>query len=205
MGSRAIYGVGSNFNHAEAAALAQDLSSSLLAISGVEEVVIAGSLRRGHGLVNDLDLVVLTDDDAHTAMRLGVWMANHGVARWDAYRATGSFAAYIYGAEVPIQVDIYKVSHPGIWGTQVMTWTGPKAHNIAMRTWAGSHGWKLSQNGLSRIDGSFYATRTEEEVFTSLGVPFIPPEHRDEYVTTASIFRLAHSVAGLKTQLEAVR
>ena len=190
MGSKAIQGVGSNFSFAQAADLASDLHSSLLEV-GVENVCVAGSLRRQLPTINDLDLVVLATQPEQV-MSLGAWMQRHGVQNWDNARSTGAFAAPVYGEAAPMQVDIYLVRSHWQWGTQIMTWTGPKAHNIAMRTWAKAHGWKLSQNGLEK-NGECYMTFTEEEVFSTLGLPFIPPTVRDLYTTASSIFKLSHS------------
>ena len=77
-----------------------------------------------------------------------------------------------------LQVDL-RVVPPESYGAALLYFTGSKAHNIALRGLALSRGWKLNEYGLfsgkRRIAGA-----TEEEVYQKLGLPFIPPELRED-------------------------
>jgi DNA polymerase (family X) len=58
--------------------------------------------------------------------------------------------------------------------------TGSKDHNVAIRTRAVRMGLKLNEYGLFRIDDDTkVAGETEESVYEALGLPWIPPELRE--------------------------
>lgn len=68
---------------------------------------------------------------------------------------------------------------PGAAGLQYFT--GSKAHNIRTRTIAVRQGLKLSEYGLFEADsGKRIASRTEDEVYARLGLPWIPPTLRED-------------------------
>lgn len=65
------------------------------------------------------------------------------------------------------------------FGAALAYFTGSKAHNIRMRELARKKGWKLSEYGL--FEGEVrIAGRTEQEIFDALGLPWIPPELRED-------------------------
>jgi DNA polymerase (family 10) len=65
-------------------------------------------------------------------------------------------------------------------GAAMQYFTGSKAHNIALRDRAITHGFKLNEYGLFRVDdGSLVAARTETEIYRALGLADIPPELRE--------------------------
>ena len=55
--------------------------------------------------------------------------------------------------------------------------TGSAEHNIKLSKRALSMGMKLSHKGLIK-DGKVVAS-TEEEIFTALDLPYVPPEERE--------------------------
>jgi DNA polymerase (family 10) len=77
-----------------------------------------------------------------------------------------------------LQVDIRAVPEKS-YGAALLYFTGSKAHNIALRGLANARKWKLNEYGLflgrRRIAGA-----TEEEVYARLGLPYIPPEMRED-------------------------
>jgi DNA polymerase (family 10) len=64
------------------------------------------------------------------------------------------------------------------FGAALQYFTGSKDHNIALRRIAQDKGWKLSEYGLFQKEEQI-AGRTEEEVYEKLGLPWIPPELRE--------------------------
>ena len=60
-----------------------------------------------------------------------------------------------------------------------MYFTGSKAHNIKLRQLAIKKGLKLSEYGIFRKDKKI-AGRTEEEMYKTLGLIYIPPELRED-------------------------
>ncbi len=63
------------------------------------------------------------------------------------------------------------------WGSALMYFTGSKEHNISLRRLAIERGWKLSEYGLFK-DDKILASKTEEEIYKKLSVPFIEPRNR---------------------------
>jgi DNA polymerase (family 10) len=79
-----------------------------------------------------------------------------------------------------VQVDL-RVLPPDSWGAGLQYFTGSKAHNIRTRTLAVRQGLKLSEYGLFEVDGGeSVASRSEEEVYARLGLPWIPPTLRED-------------------------
>jgi DNA polymerase (family 10) len=65
-------------------------------------------------------------------------------------------------------------------GAAVQYFTGSKAHNIALRDRAIARGLKLNEYGLFRVsDDTRVAGTTEAEIYTALGLDWIPPELRE--------------------------
>src|SRR5260370_38013987 len=58
--------------------------------------------------------------------------------------------------------------------------TGNKEHNVTLRTRASKMGLTLNEYSLSKVEGGErVAGATEEEVYAKLGLPWIPPELRE--------------------------
>jgi len=134
-------------------------------------VVVAGSFRRRRDTVGDLDVVVTAKDWAAVGDKLARYenVANvlaHGPTRTTVVLRSG------------LQVDVRAVPEES-YGAALLYFTGSQAHNIALRSLANDHGWKLNEYGLfagkRRIAGA-----TEEEVYKKLGLAFIPPELRED-------------------------
>jgi DNA polymerase (family 10) len=65
------------------------------------------------------------------------------------------------------------------FGAAAHYFTGSKAHNIRVRSLAAERGLKVNEYGVFKGERSI-AGGTEAEVFESLGLPFIPPEIRED-------------------------
>jgi DNA polymerase (family 10) len=73
------------------------------------------------------------------------------------------------------------VVRPDAWGAGLQYFTGSKAHNIRTRTIAVHLGLKLSEYGLFETEGGKrVASRSEDEVYARLGLPWIPPALRED-------------------------
>jgi DNA polymerase (family 10) len=134
-------------------------------------VVVAGSYRRRRETVGDLDLLVTSDDAEAVGDKLVTYdnvadVLAHGPTRTAVRLRSG------------LQVDIRAVPEKS-YGAALLYFTGSKAHNIALRGLANARKWKLNEYGLflgrRRIAGA-----TEEEVYARLGLPYIPPEMRED-------------------------
>src|SRR5439155_2416724 len=78
-----------------------------------------------------------------------------------------------------LQVDVRALA-PDTFGAAMQYFTGSKDHNVAIRTRAVRMGLKLSEYGLFRIEDDVkIAGETEAGVYEALGLPWIPPELRE--------------------------
>jgi DNA polymerase (family 10) len=82
------------------------------------------------------------------------------------------------------QVDIYAFD-PGGYGSLLQYFTGSKQHNIHLRKVANSMGYSLSEHGIrkfkrGKIVGKPTPVASEEEFYRILGMPWIPPEIRED-------------------------
>jgi DNA polymerase (family 10) len=72
------------------------------------------------------------------------------------------------------------VHPPERFGTALQYATGSKEHNVRLRELALKQGYSLSEHALTGEDGSEVLCATEEEVYSTLELPFIPPELRED-------------------------
>jgi DNA polymerase (family 10) len=153
--------------------MAQELIAELSQAPGVEAITPAGSLRRGRETVGDLDLLV-TGPAPEAA--LGRFVA---YPRVEEVLARGENKASAKVGREGLQVDV-RALPPGSFGAAMQYFTGSKDHNVAIRTRAVKMGLKLSEYGLFRVaDDVKVAGETEEGVYQTLGLPWIPPELRE--------------------------
>ena len=138
---------------------------------GLDEAVVAGSFRRRKETVGDLDILVTCAD--------GSGAIEHFVRYDEVDRVTArgpTRAAVVLKSG--LQVDL-RVVPAESYGAALHYFTGSKAHNIAIRQRGQVRGLKINEYGLfrgeTRIGG-----RTEREVFEAVGLPYIPPELRED-------------------------
>jgi DNA polymerase (family 10) len=78
------------------------------------------------------------------------------------------------------QVDLRPFASENL-GAALQYFTGSKAHNVALRERAVRRGLKLNEYGVFRAEsGDRLAGDSEEGVYSTLGLPFIPPEMRED-------------------------
>ena len=93
-----------------------------------------------------------------------------------------------------LQVDLRAVE-PDAYGAALLYFTGSKAHNIELRKIAQEKAYKLNEYGLFK--GTRRAAgKTEQEIYTKLGLDWIPPELREARgeIALAREHRLPHLV-----------
>jgi DNA polymerase (family X) len=132
-------------------------------------VSMAGSLRRGKSTIGDLDLLS-TDKGAVEALA-----GCPGVAT---VLESGPKRASVK-LEDGVQVDV-RVFDEEEYGAAMVYFTGSKDHNVALRNLAIEKGMKLNEYGLFEAEGGRrVAGKSEEQVYRSLGMQFVPPELRE--------------------------
>ncbi|MFW5966906.1 MAG: DNA polymerase/3'-5' exonuclease PolX [Persicimonas sp.] len=157
----------------QARRVAETMRDEIAELDSVERVAIAGSIRRGRETVGDIDLLVATDDpqavtDCFTDFR--------EISEVIATGETKTSVLLVGG----LQVDL-RVVDAEVFGSALHYFTGSKEHHIELRTRAKREGLKISEYGVFEADDDEepIASRTEEEVFEALGLPYIPPEIRE--------------------------
>ncbi|HET6636087.1 MAG TPA: DNA polymerase/3'-5' exonuclease PolX [Streptomyces sp.] len=152
---------------------AEDLVGLLSAVPGCENCVYAGSLRRMRDTIGDVDILV-------AARRSGPFMTAFTQSRYaHEVIASGPAKTSVRTAE-GLQIDL-RVVPPASWGAALIYFTGSRAHNIRLRERAVHRKLKLSEYGLFHARSERrIVSRTEEEVYRRLGLPWIPPTLRED-------------------------
>ena len=153
--------------------VAQELTEVFRQVAGVNAVTPAGSLRRGRETVGDLDLLVTGPSPAAALDRF------IALPRVEEVLGRGENKASAKVGREGLQVDV-RVLPLESFGSAMQYFTGSKDHNVAIRTRAVRMGLKLSEYGLFRVeDDARAAGETETGVYEALGLPWIPPELRE--------------------------
>lgn len=156
----------------KALALARSLVETLTAHGGVSQIEVAGSVRRMKETVGDIDVLVTSTDPSRV---IGTFVA---LASAEDVLAHGDTKASIRHQE-GIQVDL-RVVEPEAFGAALQYFTGSKDHNVRVREIASRKGLKVSEYGVfEEKSGKRIAGTTEEEVYRAIGLPWIPPELRE--------------------------
>lgn len=151
-----------------------------------ERIEVAGSVRRGLKLVNDLDLVIIPKPECMDKLKAACmeWhpdgneifsSTSEYPLKWGAKMATFNYCKQL-------QVDLYfanEKTFPIIY----LIRTGSKEHNIWLCSMAGKKGMYLAADG-----SGLYADRdkkkplfvkSEEDIYRALGGSFLTPSERD--------------------------
>jgi DNA polymerase (family 10) len=155
---------------AEAEAYVRPLVERLRATPGVEQLDIAGSFRRRSETVGDVDILVASDRGRGVADAfLGYDDVKQVLARGD----TKCSVVLRSG----LQVDL-RIVPPASYGAALHYFTGSKPHNIAIRLLGVKRHLKINEYGVFR-GARQIGGRQEAEVFEAVGLPWIPPELRE--------------------------
>jgi len=154
-----------------AAQYAEPFRKYLAGISGVKQVELAGSYRRCRETVGDLDILVTAGESGRVMDR---FTGYDEVARVLSKGETRSTVILKSG----LQVDL-RVVEPECYGAALHYFTGSKAHNVAIRRLGQQKKLKINEYGVFKGEKRI-AGETEASVFKSVGLPWIPPELREE-------------------------
>ncbi len=151
---------------------AQELLAVLKEAQGVEKVALGGSLRRMRSTVGDLDLLAAASDSqavmqAFTGHRQVINIVSQGETK----------ASVEFDNGLRAQLWVHP---PERFGTALAYATGSKEHNVRLRELALKQGLSLSDQSFLRPDGTEILCAEEEQVYQTLGLPWIPPEIRED-------------------------
>jgi DNA polymerase (family 10) len=153
--------------------LAEKLLERVQRAPGVARAEIAGSVRRYAETNADVDLVAATADP-EAAME--AFCTSPGVIEGLARGNTKSSVRLHDG----VQADLRVVSEAQ-FATALHHFTGSKQHHVKLRGIARTKGLSISEYGLARLDGgAAIQPRSEEELYRSLDLAWVPPELRED-------------------------
>jgi DNA polymerase (family 10) len=181
--------------------LIEGVLSHMEGTPGVTRLEVAGSLRRRKETIGDVDLIAECEGD-------GTPVVDHFVAFPGAVRVLGSGSTKgSLVLHSGLQVDL-RVVPAESFGAALVYFTGSKEHNVSLRTRAVREGLRVNEWGVFQVPdedapgagaeatdggsdgggeeapgdrgfGARVAGPTEEGVYASLGLAWVPPELRE--------------------------
>ncbi len=165
----------------QAIAIAEPMIDFLKGLGGVEEIEVAGSLRRAGETIGDIDILIGAaekniDDifDAFTGYELVVDVLGRGETKSSVRTKDGR------------QVDL-RIVKPEQFPAALMYFTGSKEHNVVLRQRARRRGLSLNEYGLFKLndEGNTDFDRpinysSESDIYAKLDLNFIIPELRED-------------------------
>jgi DNA polymerase (family 10) len=164
--------------------VAEGIVEGLKAKCHLKGAEAAGSLRRMRETIGDIDILVTVRPPRGS--RAGADEVPGGKQVVEAFTALPGVAEVLAAGgtkgsirtDEGLQVDL-RVVGPESFGAALVYFTGSKAHNVKIRAVAIGKGLKINEYGVFR-GKKRVAGRTEEEVYACLGLPWIPPELRED-------------------------
>jgi len=160
---------------------ADDVLDFLADVEAVERVDVAGSLRRWKPTIGDVDVLAASSDGAAVGQALADW------ERVDEVHDLGETktSVRVDGKRVDLRVVVDEE-----FGAALQYFTGSKAHNVELRDDAIDQGLKVNEYGVFDVSGvedadqgqragDLLASETEADVYEAVGLPWIPPELRE--------------------------
>lgn len=153
--------------------LAKSIGKHMKSCETISRMEWAGSYRRGRETVGDLDLLIVAE--------------NRDLAM-DHFEAYAERSSTILRGDTKISIRVGKafqvdmrVVDENQFGAALQYFTGSQAHNIHTRRLAKERGLKINEYGVfSQEDDRQVAGATEEDVYASIGLPWIDPELRED-------------------------
>lgn len=158
---------------------AEPLLESLRQHPDVIRCSTAGSLRRSKEVIGDIDLLASSKKPVEV---IEYFVAQPGIIKVIAKGDTKTSVILEGG----IQADLRVVSDKE-FPFALAYFTGSKEHNIVMRQRAIQRGLRLNEYGLfkskeeTRDPKLLVACKDEEEIFSTLDLPYVPPEIREDH------------------------
>ncbi|MEW6214846.1 MAG: DNA polymerase/3'-5' exonuclease PolX [Nitrospirota bacterium] len=153
--------------------IANNILEHLSKKAPVKKISLAGSIRRWKDTIKDIDILA-TSENPKEVMNAFVHLPHvkdilmHGPTKSSIIIHEG------------LQVDL-RVVEEDSFGAALAYFTGSKAHNIRLREMAMKSGLKINEYGIFRErDDKKLGGKEEEDVYRILGIPYIPPELRED-------------------------
>jgi DNA polymerase (family X) len=152
--------------------LGEQLVAWLLTQPTVHAAELAGSLRRRRETIGDIDLAAATD---HPEAVMQAFINHPLVSKVYAQGVTKASVELRGG--IPVQLWLHPTAQ---FGTALQYATGSKEHSVRLRELALDKGFSLSDRALLYPEGKEVFLAEEAEVYAAVGLPWIPPELRED-------------------------
>lgn len=150
--------------------IAEEIKGRLEAMKEVKIISIAGSARRMKETIGDIDFLAISDNPEKVA---DFFVSLPGIIKVWGKGKTKASVRMKDGFDVDLRI-VPKKSY----GCALQYFTGSKEHNVATRRMAMEKGLKLNEYGVFK-GKKIIECETEEDVYKILGLPWIPPEIRE--------------------------
>ena len=143
----------------------------------IERIEVAGSLRRWKETIGDVDILCVSAQPAAVMAAFQSLPQVHDVTH------AGETKSSVILAN-GLQVDL-RVVEGRCWGAALQYFTGSKEHNVPIRDLTLRRGWSLNEYCLTATgsgeapEGEERYFDTEAELYTFLGLDWVPPELRE--------------------------
>ncbi len=157
----------------EADILVTALRKQLASCAAIRHSEFAGSYRRGQETVGHLDILIVADDAQEAMDCLAMFPQVKSVTD----RGPTFISLQLADA---FQIEVRAVP-ANSFGAALIYFTGSKEHNLHLRGLAKDHDLNVNEWGVFSTDDSTTPVcgKSEEEVYASLGMAWIPPELRE--------------------------
>ncbi|PIZ76533.1 hypothetical protein COY05_01060 [Candidatus Peregrinibacteria bacterium CG_4_10_14_0_2_um_filter_38_24] len=139
----------------------------------VKRIGYAGSLRRRQETIGDIDILVTVKNPKKSSETVMTYFNSYREILTILSKGDTKSSVVLQSG---IQVDL-RVIDDESFGAAMHYFTGSKDHNIKIRDLAKKKGLKINEYGVFKGE-KMIAGKTEEEVFKSVGLPYIIPENR---------------------------
>ncbi len=154
--------------------MVQSILAHMRQCPALERIEAAGSYRRGRETIGDLDFLVISRDANQVFDHLEQYPDRiETIARGEEKK----MSIRLRGG---LQVDM-RIMQAHQFGAALQYFTGSKEHNVRVRHLAKKNGLRINEYGVFP-EGSetAIAGETEAEVYAAVGLPWIPPELRED-------------------------
>lgn len=148
----------------------ESLVQFLKSIPGVSKVEVCGSYRRLAETVGDIDILVVAKKGSEVTNRF-----IHAKDVTQIIEQGNTRARVILRKKLPVDIRIVP---PQSFGAAVHYFSGSRTHVIQIRDIAEKKNLKINEYGVFKGSKSI-ASETEEDVYKTVGLPYIPPELRE--------------------------
>jgi DNA polymerase (family 10) len=154
-----------------AVAIAAPILDRLRQLPGVASAQAVGSLRRGQDMIGDIELLAPADAPGPVLDEIA---ALPDIAR---HLHRGERRLYLLFDRVQVGIRCPRIE---VAGAALLHLTGSPRHYAALAQLARDRGGSLEPEGLVTSVGGIRISATEEDIYAALGLPFIPPELRED-------------------------